>query len=395
MMQHADTTLDDWVDAEQRAALRAPIEEARGLPGRAYSAGFYELEQRALFPRTWAVIGMGADLPEPGDAFPVDLAGSPLVMVRQKDGAIRVFHNQCRHRGMAVVTAPKRTQTMVCPWHGWAYELNGDLRVATRLGGESTHQCPGFDQASLGLREVRSARWHDWVLVNLDGAAASIEEHLRPLNELLDGIGLDELLPGPRWSGEYPGNWKIAIEGGVEDYHLPMAHPQLFEGVSARPITIATGPNFAASIGEPLRSGAIRRPAGIEGVRMNEAQRGRSFVLNLFPTGMILLHENSLMLGVFTPNGPARTRLETRLYFHPTAFGTEDRDAWRVQRGVTLARVVEQDHDFVLSLQNNATARDRAGLETRFSPYWEGAVLHFQRMVLDTLERGEPGDRNK
>ncbi|TDP60433.1 SRPBCC family protein [Roseateles toxinivorans] len=118
---------------------------------------------------------------------------------------------------------------------------------------------------------------------------------------------------------------------------------------------------------------------------MTEAHRGCSYVLNTFPTGIVLLNASGLLLALFTPDGPLRTRLEFRLYASPQAFGTPAQDAWRAARAERLQTVVRQDDRFVQHVQRVAASRDAAGIDTRFSPYWEGGVLHFQRLLLQAI----------
>ena len=99
--------LEELLGAESLQALDRDTAQARGLPGAAYQAGFYALEQAALFPAQWCAIGYASDLPEPGDIVPVDLAGSPVILVRGQDANIAAFHNVCRHRGMRALPAPQ------------------------------------------------------------------------------------------------------------------------------------------------------------------------------------------------------------------------------------------------------------------------------------------------
>ncbi|TDP60432.1 aromatic ring-hydroxylating oxygenase subunit alpha [Roseateles toxinivorans] len=128
-------------------------------------------------------------------------------MVRQADGSLRVFHNVCRHRGMALATEPRQAlRSITCPRHGWSYALDGALRHTTHVVGEGQYRCPGFEASELGLVEVRSARWNDFVLVNLDGRAPPLREHIAPLCDLLDGIELEGLRLIAAWQHHYPGN---------------------------------------------------------------------------------------------------------------------------------------------------------------------------------------------
>ena len=110
-MTRDDTpTLGDFLDDSTIAALERPsLAEARGLPASIYTSdGFFALEQRRLFPRTWTGVAFDADVPAPGDAVPVSVAGVPIIILRDRSGAVRAFHNVCRHRATIVLTEPCR-----------------------------------------------------------------------------------------------------------------------------------------------------------------------------------------------------------------------------------------------------------------------------------------------
>ena len=197
------TNLSDLLSDADQAELYRPSGEALGLPGSAYSSEFFALEQRSLFPRTWCAVGFASDIPEPGDAYPVDLAGWPLLLVRGVDRKVRAFHNVCRHRANRVVDAPCRElKRLVCPWHNWTYELDGSLAATPRLGGERLHHDEGFDTEGLGLKAVATAVWLDMVLVNLDGNALPFDAHIRPLEKELSRYQLRRY-PGRRTLGHH------------------------------------------------------------------------------------------------------------------------------------------------------------------------------------------------
>ena len=392
--------LADFLDGEAQAAMERPTAQATGLPGRAYGADFFRLEQQALFPRTWAAVGFGAQVPQPGDACPVDLAGWPLVMVRGDDGEVRVFHNVCRHRGMRLLARPaSKLRALRCPWHGWTYGLDGRLGATPNLGGEGVGEAAGFRKDGLTLAPVRTGRWLDYVLVNIDGKAPPLERHLAPLEAAMAGRDHAGLRFAGRWEGRYPGNWKTAIEGGIEDYHLPWGHPELVRGVATRnPETHLGGACFSAvsarvdyrdearANAPAMRAGALppipTRPP---------ADPGRSYIANLFPVGVMAILPDHVMLGLFTPDGPDATRLEFSFYVHGDAATDPALAEARRATVDAWAFVAGQDIPFVAGVQANHALRDQAGIGVRFSPFWEGAVHHFQKTVVATL-RGGPSD---
>ena len=387
--------LSSFVSDHDVNALKRPAGEALGLPGRAYGAGFFELEQRRLFPRTWCASGFASDVPEPGDALPVDLAGWPLVLVRGGDGEVRAFHNVCRHRSNRVVDAPCRgLKRLTCPWHGWSYDLAGKLLGTPRIGGEKAHEDASFDTAVLGLKAVPTAVWLDFVMVNIDGNAARFEDHIRPLRKLLSDYDYDDIRVGAGWSMMFEGSWKLTVEGALEDYHIPCIHPELMEGSTQdRPrLDHAPGCYFANSANRDSASvhGKVRREAGVEGPPLlREGAEPRTFAINVFPTGFITARVDMLLLQVMLPHGARRTRIASREYYKGDAATDPALAGLREAVSALWQKVFEQDQPLVGNVQHNMDRPGQRGIRTRFSPFWESNVQRFQQSVINCLQASE------
>lgn len=221
------------------AAMRrvsAPVGEARGLPNNVYTdEALFAFERDQVIGQSWAAIGYGSELPAPGFARPVDFMGVPLLIVRDKAGELRVFHNVCSHRGMKLVHEDCQLRTVIrCPYHSWSYGFDGQLLSTPLIGGIDRHHCDGFDQGSHGLSPVRSAVWMDIIFVNLSGDAESFREFIQPLEERWSGyLGTpDTGQIGPAVTESnlelaVECNWKLAVENYCEAYHLPWVHPDL------------------------------------------------------------------------------------------------------------------------------------------------------------------------
>jgi len=149
------------------------VDRAKGLPNEHYiSKDVFDEEKRSVLFKNWAGIGFGKDIPEPGDAKPIDFLGMPLLMVRNREGAIGVFQNTCRHRGMILIEKATRIRaTIRCPYHSWCYDLNGALRATPHVGGpgRNSHEC--IDRDALGLFRIRTYVWQDVIFVNISGDA--------------------------------------------------------------------------------------------------------------------------------------------------------------------------------------------------------------------------------
>jgi len=391
----------DVLTPEIMGRLDADAATARGLPGRAYGAEFYELEQHQVFPKVWCTLALASDVPNPGDVAPVELAGWPLLVVRDAAAEIRVFHNMCRHRAMRLVNEPCNVgDVLSCPWHAWRYGLDGSLLASPRLGGEREHRVEGFDPAALGLVPVRTARWLDFVFVNIDGQGPEFDTHIAPLKALFEDFDLSGLERADSWQLDYPGNWKVAVEGAIEDYHLPIGHPQVVQGATrwnarldyadsvfycnstAREFTDQSSANIATGLSSGLP--AIPYSGG-------ESHR-RTFFMNVFPTGMLQVHGDNAVQGLFLPLGAERTRLVFNHFFvgegaSAAEFCTERqaiKEEWQL--------VFKQDIPFVEQVHENYKLRDHIGIDTRFSPFWESNIQRFQQCVarLMLADAGSP-----
>ena len=126
------------------------IERANGLPNECYtSKRFLEYERDKIFCDKWTVIGVGSSILKAGDAMPYNLLGIPLLIVRDKDLKIRVFHNVCSHRGFKLLDKPCALKNVIrCPYHSWSYDFKGNLVATPHIGGLNIHNSDKFEKES-------------------------------------------------------------------------------------------------------------------------------------------------------------------------------------------------------------------------------------------------------
>ena len=217
--------------ANDLTAVRQPIERAQGLPNEHYiDEGIFEEEKYAVLFASWAGLAVAADVPEIGDAKPIELLGIPLLLVRDRENKVRVFQNSCRHRGMILVSEPKKIEGAIrCPYHSWCYSTAGELVSTPHVGGPGNNTHEAINKDDLGLTEVRSHIWFDTVFINVDGAADPFEVVHADL------LARWKEFDKPMYHGgteshfdlNLTTNWKLAIENYCESYHLPWVHPGL------------------------------------------------------------------------------------------------------------------------------------------------------------------------
>jgi phenylpropionate dioxygenase-like ring-hydroxylating dioxygenase large terminal subunit len=213
------------------SAVRQPVETAQGLPNAHYiDPAMWDEERRAVLFASWAGLAVAADVPEPGDAKPIDWLGIPLLLIRDREGQVRVFENICRHRGMILVSEPKKIEGAIrCPYHSWCYSTAGNLVSTPHVGGPGHNTHEAIVKEDLGLNEVRSHIWFDTVFINMDGRAdpfevvhADLLKRWQEFDQPMYHGGADST-----FDLTVNTNWKLAVENYCESYHLPWVHPGL------------------------------------------------------------------------------------------------------------------------------------------------------------------------
>lgn len=218
--------------SEQIASVRAPLEQAAVLPAKVYSdPHIFQLERERIFGRSWLTVCHISQLPEPGSYVARTLIGEAVIAVRGRDGEIRVLSNVCRHRNTVLATGSGQCKgRLTCPYHGWAYGLDGKLLAAPFMD-----QAVGFSRRDIQLPEFRHEVWHGFVFVSFDTAAPSLAKQLASFEPHVSQYRLADMELFPLRVQRNSWNWKISLENFSEAYHQPWVHPQTAEeGFPAR-----------------------------------------------------------------------------------------------------------------------------------------------------------------
>ena len=201
----------------------------------------FEREKEAIFARTWQYACHESQIASPGDYRAFSVAGQSLFCVRTTDGLVKTFYNVCAHRAHELVAGSGSRRLLVCPYHAWSYDLDGALRKAP-----GSEDVPRFDASAICLTEVRTEVFHGFVFVNLDPAAASMDEAYPGAREGLAGFlpEVGRMRPVERVDFVAECNWKVAVENYNECYHCKVVHPSFSAGV-VKPSSYNVIPNGA------------------------------------------------------------------------------------------------------------------------------------------------------
>ena len=181
----------------------------------------FEKERQEFFLNRTQLLAFTGDVPEPGHYYATEVAGKPILIVRGKDGRVRAFLNACRHRGVQLAEGCGKASRFVCPYHAWTFALDGDLiGVPGRLA---------FDDLTegRGLIELPCEEAIGFILVHPNPAGSiDVDAFFGPIKDHLAGYHYENLRLIREFKTVARINWKHAVDGGVEGYHVPFLHPE-------------------------------------------------------------------------------------------------------------------------------------------------------------------------
>lgn len=198
------------------------------------SAEYFEIEREKIFQNAWMMVCHEGEIPNPGDYIVKKIAviKTSIIIVRGRDGVVRGFHNTCCHRGNQIFYGDERgcTDAFVCKFHGWSYNLEGNLR-----GVPERERFFDLDRDKLGLTPVGVEVWKGFVFFHPKAEPAeTLVEYLGTLGQSLDAYPFEKLHLAADWSCDVNVNWKVFVDAFQEGYHVAFIHknvaPSLFNG---------------------------------------------------------------------------------------------------------------------------------------------------------------------
>lgn len=282
--------MKDLTESDPIALLRenaaTPFERARAMPPEVYtSEAFLQAELDRVFRREWLCLGRADALAEPGDYLAWDIAGQPVAVVRDRDGALRALSNVCLHRMSTLLQGRGRVRAIVCPYHAWTYNLDGSLR-----GAPAMTRNEAFDRNNYRLPELRCEEWLGWVFVTLNPDAEPVASGLAEVAEMVGDFGMEGYVETFFESHVWDTNWKVLAENFMESYHLPVCHAATIGGLSKLDEMVCPPGrpafNFHTILKDESLKIALAHPSNS---RLEGDRRRTTYLLAIYPSLLITL----------------------------------------------------------------------------------------------------------
>ena len=343
---------------------KQPLGDARSLPFAVYKdAQVAELEAEHIFHQQWVFVCASGMLKESGSYFAFTLAGESIAIVHGSDGHIRAMSNNCSHRGTPLLEVGfgHIQRNIVCPYHAWTYADNGELKGvpfdAEKCVNKQRHELPKY-----ALQE-----WMGLLFINLSDDPENLLDSLNQINPYLQHYKME------RFTEAYGGvtehwnsNWKLAVENGIESYHLFMVHRETLEvnTPSKKAYYVAGNANWSLTGGEIVeeRSTLSKLLTGDTPEPLNH------YLLIYLPPGFIgiLTYESFDWIAV-TPDGPEHC------FVHGGGMSEYNPGKGDKASEEFAAAFLQEDKDICELVQSGMGSRHHKG----------GTLLEMERIVID------------
>jgi choline monooxygenase len=370
-----------------RLDVHEQIECAHTLASRFYiDPAILEVEKEKIFRRTWQLVGTlsqpcgemnGAPrtIADPETFFTAEVAGEPIVIVRDKEGSLRAFSNVCRHRAGPIAQGSGCKNVLRCGYHGWTYTLDGRL-----IGTPDVEGVEFFDRSTMGMVPLRLETWEQFIFVNFDlKAELPLSSVLGAIPTQARGFKFAGLRSVERRDYMLDCNWKVYVDNYLEGYHIPIAHPGLMREIDYAQYRTDTFRYYSQQFA-PIRA-MKTEDAGERfyppGTRLQEA-----LYFWIFPNLMLNVYPDNVSTNVIVPISQEKTLTIFEWFFHDSA-SEKARD--RIRKAVTFSEEVQQE-DIGLCESVQRGLRSATYDRGRYSVRRENGVHHFHMLLREFLE---------
>jgi choline monooxygenase len=368
-----------------RLDVHPQLECAETLASRFYTdPAILALEKAQIFLHTWQLVGtlsqpcgelngVKRTIADPETYFAADVAGEPIVVVRNKSGTLRAFSNVCRHRAGPIAQGAGCRSVLNCAYHGWTYTLDGRL-----IGTPEVDGVEFFDRSTMGMVPLLCETWQQFIFVNFDRDAPSLSGYLGNIPQLSSAFPFQGLSLTERRDYCVNCNWKVYVDNYLEGYHIPIVHPGLMKEIDYPRYRCQTFRYHSQQIGpvKDLKPSDTHERIYPPGSGLPEA-----LYFWVFPNLMLNIYPDNIQINIIVPLSHEKTLTIFEWYFHNSK---SQKVRERAAKAIAFSDTVQaEDIHICEAVQRGlrSTTYDRG----RYSVKRENGVHHFHRLLAEFL----------
>ena len=340
---------------------------------------WFNIDQKEIIAKSWQWVCHVEKLREAGSYTTIDIAGHPIAIVRNKDGELNAFYNVCKHRAHALLSGDGRTAVITCPYHAWAYNLDGHLVKAPH-----TEHLENFSTKEICLDSVQVEEFCGFVYVNLDPNAESLATQSGTLKDEINhwAPDIDKLTFGHRLTYDIKSNWKTVIDNFLECYHCPTAHKDFCTLIEMDTYKVTTHGMWSSHMAEAGNTANTAYDVSDASVKIHA-------VWWLWPNTCIMRYpgRSSIIIMNVIPAGPDRTLETYDFYFETSEPNEAEKEAIRYLDEVLQSEDIALCESVQRGMSTPAFSQGRIVSDPSGSGLSEHAVHHFHGLVLDAYAK--------
>jgi len=369
----------------QSLNINPQVECAETLASRFYTdPRILQLEKDRIFHRTWQwvgtlgqpcgnVNGTARTIADPESFFTADVAGEPVVIVRDKEGILRAFSNVCRHRAGPIAQGKGCRHVFQCAYHGWTYTLDGRLIGTPEVDGVAF-----FNRSTMGMVPLRVETWEQYLFVNFDADAPPLSAFLGNIPELAKEFSFANLQLAERRDYYVDCNWKVYVDNYLDAYHIPIVHPGLMKEIDYPKYRTDTFRYHSQQLGpvKALKPNDSEQRIYPPGLGLKDA-----LYFWVFPNLMLNIYPDNIQLNLVVPISHDKTLTIFEWYFHDAA---SEKVRERVKTVTGFSEEVQQE-DIAICEAVQRGLRSSTYDRGRYSVKRENGVHHFHLLLSEFL----------
>ena len=261
----------------------------------------FKKEMSNIFFNSWLCCGRSQDMSNSGDYKLFNIGNESIMILKNEHNEINAFYNICRHRGTKICTKKNGnfSKSIQCPYHGWTYDLNGNLRSAPNMDAVND-----FNKSDYPLHGLRLAEWGGFIFINMGDAPVDFSFEFSPLKNCFAEWEIEDLITLHSKSYDVNCNWKLIIQNYSECYHCPLIHPPL---AYATPYMggrndMVSGPFLGGYM--EMKSDSITQNGKLCGPILGQLSKkniNRVYYYSIFPNMLLSIHPDYVMHHIVWP----------------------------------------------------------------------------------------------
>ena len=359
-------------------------------PARSYSLSadaytqdaWFSVDINEIMAKTWQWVCHVEKVRDAGSYIAVDIAGQPVVVLRDLNGELRGFYNVCKHRAHQLLAGSGQTKKIMCPYHAWTYQLSGELVRAPH-----TESLQAFKLEDICLDSIQVEEFCGFIYVNLNSNAPSLASQSQNLATEIEywAPDINQLTFSRRLTYDIKSNWKNVVDNFLECYHCPVAHKDFCELVDMDTYKVTTHGIYSSHMADAGNSPNAAYDVSAATVRTHA-------VWWLWPNTCLMRYpgRSSMIVLNIIPVGVDRTMDTYDFYLETPEPDAMEVDAMRYIDEVLQAEDIALVESVQRGMNTPAFERGRIVHDPAGSGKSEHALHHFHGLVLQAYAGATP-----